>query len=196
MSELKPVALHRIPLNVLLIFRRMFNREIQPCIRSQLLHGVYLAYLCSIYIAWFVIAMFCFDGMFNVDYYGMVCIYFIAISVVSNMLNTKLRKILGLYNPLEACGMEFLAGEISIKNLIKDLADGDGAKIYRPAVHTTSKELADIFFQLADDEAHKLFVARYTEPKTETKILHIVDSTLVHSLHIYFNTETSTIEVF
>lgn len=195
MLEFKNLSLHDVPFRVLFIFRQMYKREINPSIQAQLLHGVYLAYLCFIYLSWFMVALLCFSGYLNVDYYGTICLYYMALSIVSHVLDKKLRMLLGMYNPLADHDIAFLSVEASLSEVLNKLADNTTAiKVFRPAVTSSSIELIDTFFQLSDLDKHKLYVMKYTGENDV--MFHIVDSTMTRKLHIYFDEATSVLEVF
>lgn len=135
------------------------------------------------------------DGFFSLDYYGVICLYFLGVAVASNKLNTELRKILGLFNPLEDFDFEFLSTDSSVTELLES-SEIDVAKIYRPSITSTSYELVEAFIGISDASIHKLFILRYTNLATNTKIFHIVDSTLTRKLLVVFNEEDSTIDIY
>lgn len=199
MSELKSINIKEVPFKILRIFRRMYNKTVPQSIGKQILNGIYLAYLCCIYIAWYVIALFTSLDILNSEYYGTICMYFIALSIVSHMLHKKLKKLMGTYNYLRDMCFVFQATETSVEELTNSLIESESAnviEVYRPCMVGDSQQSIDLFFKISDAETHKLYVLKYFNPFEDTVVMHIIDSEMIKKRHVFYDAESSTLSVF
>lgn len=185
MNDLKSINLHEIPSDVYSIFRKMFKSQVRSPLHIQVLHGLYLAYLISIFIFWFYVDLLYGLEFYDMQYYSTTVMYFIALAIVSFALNKKLCNAWGLINPLRARNRKYYTSEKSIEELKELLLSKGALAIYTPCILADSAEMVDVFIEASHNHSHLVYILEYQPNPLEqeaTTVYHIVDPGLIETM--------------